>query len=114
MSSLLNSIDFKFVLESLIKVAAVFVLGLLSPVSMNWIERRMLAFIQNRLGPNRVGPFGLFQSIADGIKFLFKEDITPLAANKWLYTMAPVVAVVPAFMAMIMYPLGPEVTLPWI
>jgi len=110
MSSLLNSIDFKFILGSLIKVAVVFVLGLLSPVSMNWIERRMLAFIQNRLGPNRTGPFGLLQSIADGIKFLFKEDITPLEANKWLYTLAPVVSVVPAFMAMIVYPIGPKDT----
>src|SRR5690349_15981099 len=114
MSSLLNSIDFKFILESLIKVAVVFVLGLLSPVSMNWIERRMLAFIQNRLGPNRTGPFGLLQSIADGIKFLFKEDITPLEANKWLYTLAPVVSVVPAFMAMVVYPVGPTVNLPFI
>ncbi|MEP7342964.1 MAG: NADH-quinone oxidoreductase subunit NuoH [Acidobacteriota bacterium] len=110
MSSLLNSIDFKYVLEILIKVAAVFVLGLLSPVSMNWIERRGLAFIQNRLGPNRTGPFGLLQSVADGIKFAFKEDITPLQANKWLYTMAPVVAVVPAFMATIVYPIGPKDT----
>lgn len=114
MSSLLNSIDFRFVLESLIKVAAVFVLGLLSPVSMNWIERRGLAVIQNRLGPNRTGPFGLLQSIADGIKFLFKEDITPLEANKWLYTMAPVVAVVPAFLATIVYPIGPTVNIPYI
>src|SRR5262245_8386123 len=114
MESLLNSIDFRYIIESLIKIVVVFVMGVLSPVSMNYIERRMLAFIQDRLGPNRVGPFGLFQSIADGIKFLFKEDITPLSVNKWLYTLAPVVAVIPAFMAMIMYPLGPEVNLPLI
>ncbi len=114
MSDILNTIDFNFIIESLVKIVVVFVIGLLSPVSMNWIERRLLAVIQNRLGPNRVGPFGLFQSIADGIKFAFKEDIIPLAANKWLYTMAPVVAVVCAFMTTIVYPIGPEVNLPGI
>jgi NADH-quinone oxidoreductase subunit H len=109
----MDSIDYHFILGSLVKIAIVFVIGLLSPLSMNWIERRMLAFIQNRLGPNRVGPFGLFQSIADGVKFLFKEDIVPLAANRWLYTLAPVVAVIPAFMVGIVYPFGPEVNLPY-
>jgi NADH-quinone oxidoreductase subunit H len=92
----------------LLKIVIVFVIGLLSPVAMNWVERRTLAFIQMRLGPNRTGPFGLLQSLADGIKFAFKEDIVPLAANKWLYIFAPVVAVVPAFMATIVYPLGPK------
>jgi NADH-quinone oxidoreductase subunit H len=108
MSSLLETIDIQFIIESLIKIAIVFVMGLLSPVSMNWVERRLLAVMQNRLGPNRVGPFGLLQSVADGIKFLFKEDIIPLSVNKWLYVFAPVVAVIPAFMATIVYPLGPS------
>ena len=106
------SIDFQFIAETLVKILFVFVLGLLSPVSMNYVERRLLALIQNRLGPNRTGPFGLLQSLADGIKFAFKEDITPLSANKWLYTLAPIVAVVPAFMVTIVYPIGPEVNLP--
>jgi len=112
MESILNSIDFKYIIESLIKIVFVFVMGLLSPVSMNWIERRALALMQNRLGPNRVGPFGLFQSIADGVKFLFKEDIIPLSVNKWLYVLAPIVAVIPAFMVTIVWPIGPEVNLP--
>jgi NADH-quinone oxidoreductase subunit H len=113
MSELLNTIDTRFIIESLIKIVIVFVIGLLSPLSMNWIERRLLALIQNRLGPNRVGPYGLFQSIADGIKFLFKEDIVPLAANRWLYTLAPVVAVIPAFMVGIVYPFGEKINLPY-
>ena len=92
----------------ILKISIVFVIALLSPVSMNYIERRMLAFMQMRLGPNRTGPFGVLQSLADGIKFAFKEDIIPMAANKWLYIFAPVVAVVPAFMATIVYPLGPK------
>ena len=107
-NSILGSLDVKFIIGSLIKIALVFVMGLLSPVSMNWVERRLLALMQNRLGPNRTGPFGLLQSIADGIKFLFKEDITPSAANKWLYTLAPVVAVIAAFMSTIVYPIGPS------
>jgi NADH-quinone oxidoreductase subunit H len=114
MSELIHSIDYHFLIEALIKIVIVFVIGLLSPLSMNWIERRLLALIQNRLGPNRVGPYGLFQSIADGIKFLFKEDIVPLAANRWLYTLAPVVAVIPAFMVGIVYPFGETVNLPFI
>ncbi|MBO0719230.1 MAG: NADH-quinone oxidoreductase subunit NuoH [Blastocatellia bacterium] len=115
MEALLQSIDFRYLIETLIKIAIVFVIGLLSPVSMNWIERRALALMQNRLGPNRVGPFGLLQSVADGIKFLFKEDIIPLSVNKWLYILAPVVAVVPAFMVGIVYPFGPaQVNLPFI
>ncbi|HZN11463.1 MAG TPA: NADH-quinone oxidoreductase subunit NuoH [Blastocatellia bacterium] len=109
-----SEIDLRFILETLAKIVVVFVIGLLSPVSMNYVERRTLAFIQNRLGPNRVGPFGLFQSIADGIKFAFKEDIIPLSANKWLYTLAPVLAVIPAFMVTIVYPIGPEVNLPFV
>ena len=91
-----------------LKIAILFVIALLSPVSMNYIERRLLALMQMRLGPNRTGPFGILQSLADGIKFAFKEDIIPMAANKWLYVFAPVVAVVPAFMATIVYPLGPK------
>lgn len=98
----------QFFVGVLIKVAILFVIGILSPVGMNWVERRALALIQMRLGPNRTGPFGLLQSLADGIKFAFKEDIIPIAANKWLYVFAPVVAVVPAFMATIVYPLGPK------
>src|SRR5262245_65620601 len=108
MSELLQSIDFRFIIEALIKIAIVFVIGLLSPVSVNWGERRALALMQHRLCPNRVGPFGLLQSVADGIKFLFKEDIIPLAVNKWLYILAPVVSVIPAFMVGIVYPIGPE------
>jgi NADH-quinone oxidoreductase subunit H len=111
---MLNSIDIPFIIESLIKIAIVFVIGLLSPVSMNWVERRALALMQNRLGPNRVGPFGLLQSIADGVKFLFKEDIIPLSVNKALYILAPILAVIPAFMVTIVYPFGGKVNLPLI
>ncbi|MDA1193518.1 MAG: NADH-quinone oxidoreductase subunit NuoH [Candidatus Poribacteria bacterium] len=64
-----------------------------------WAERRVSAWIQDRKGPNRVGPFGLFQPIADGVKFITKEDIIPARADRRLFILAPIVIVVPAFMA---------------
>lgn len=71
-----------------------------------WGERKISAFIQDRLGPNRIGPFGLFQGIADAIKFLFKEDYTPAGAHKLLFSAAPFAAVFPAIMALAIVPYG--------
>lgn len=71
------------------------------------IERKVLARIQNRYGPNRVGPWGLFQPVADGIKMLIKEDIVPRGADKTLHLLAPVVMVVPALLALSILPYGP-------
>ena len=86
-------------------------LGLFSLMTL--VERRTLAFMQFRLGPNRVGPFGLFQPIADGIKLFFKEDVMPAAANTWAFFAAPAVAVTAAFMAIATVPYGPPFTLPF-
>jgi len=108
MSSLINSIDFPFLLGSLIKVAVFWIFIMLTVAYTVYAERRVLAVIQNRLGPNRVGWQGLLQPFADLLKFIFKEDIIPLAVNKWLYVMAPVIALVPAMMVLIVYPFGPE------
>ena len=77
---------------------------------MNWVERRGSALIQDRLGPNRVGPLGLFQTLADGLKFLFKEDVMPAAADKPLFLMAPVLALLPAFTTLVVLPFGPDLT----
>ena len=76
---------------------------------MVWVERRGSALIQDRLGPNRVGPLGLFQSLADALKFLLKEDITPLEADKFLHRLAPMLALVPAMTTFLVIPLGPEI-----
>jgi NADH-quinone oxidoreductase subunit H len=72
----------------------------------------VLAFMQFRLGPNRTGPFGLFQPIADGIKLFFKEEVMPAAADKWAFLAAPVVAVSTALLAVAVLPYGPPFTLP--
>ena len=108
------SIDLGFLLEVVIKVVIVFHLVLIVVAYTVLAERRVLAFIQNRLGPNRVGPQGVLQPFADLVKFIFKEELIPLAANKWLYLLAPLVALVPALMVMIVYPFGPKVTLPFV
>jgi NADH-quinone oxidoreductase subunit H len=76
---------------------------------MVWVERRGSALIQDRPGPNRLGPFGLIQPLADALKFIFKEDVTPSAADKPLYLMAPVLALIPAFTTIAVIPFGPTI-----
>jgi NADH-quinone oxidoreductase subunit H len=75
-----------------------------------YVERKIAAWVQDRLGPNRVGPFGLLQPLADGLKFLFKEDIIPDRVDKLLYVLAPAVAVITALLAFAVVPFGPTTT----
>ena len=96
-----------------IKVVLVFVLLVLFTLFNIWFERRVVARMQHRLGPNVHGPFGLLQSLADGIKLALKEDIVPKAAHRAVYILAPVIATVPAFIAWAVIPLGPVVTIPF-
>jgi NADH-quinone oxidoreductase subunit H len=82
-------------------------------------ERKILGWIQGRIGPNRVGPWGLFQPFADLLKFIFKEDLVPDKSTKFIYYLAPLIALTCALMPMVVYPFGPEITtvdwsfLPW-
>jgi len=95
----------------LIKVVAIFAFLVLLTLFTIWFERRVVGRMQHRPGPNRVGPFGLLQSLADGLKLAFKEDIRPVLADKWVYFLAPVISAVPAFLAFSVIPLGPEVSI---
>ena len=79
---------------------------------MTWAERRLLAFMQFRLGPNRTGPIGILQPVADGIKLFFKEEVVPAGANKWLFVAAPALAVFTAFLSIAVVPYGGTITLP--
>ena len=78
-----------------------------------WLERRVVARMQHRIGPNVNGPFGLLQSLADGVKLALKEDIIPTAADKVVFLLAPVIATVPAFVAFSVIPFGPVVNVPF-
>jgi NADH-quinone oxidoreductase subunit H len=89
-----------------IKLIVIFLIMVQAVPILVWLERRGSAFIQNRFGPNRVGPLGLLQLLADAVKFLFKEEFVPDRAIKFLYYAAPVVALVPATLAFSAIPLG--------
>ena len=77
------------------------------------LERRLLAFLQHRVGPNRVGPAGFMQPAADGVKLVFKEDLLPAGADKWVFRLAPMIKVIPVLMIAAVIPMGPDLTLPW-
>jgi NADH-quinone oxidoreductase subunit H len=91
------------------KALFVFVFLVVMTLFTIWWERRVVARMQHRIGPNRVGPFGLLQSLADGIKLALKEDIIPKAADRAVFILAPIVATIPAFMAFAVIPFGPRV-----
>ena len=93
-------------LSALISAGAV--MAVLPPVMMylTWLERKVIARMQDRIGPNRVGPFGLFQPVADGIKLFLKEDIVPEGADPVVHFLAPVLTVVPVFLLFLVIPFG--------
>jgi NADH-quinone oxidoreductase subunit H len=95
----------------LIKIVGVFALLVVMTLFAIVFERKVVARMQQRIGPNRVGPRGYLQSLADGLKLAFKEDIMPALADKPVYFLAPVIAAIPAFLAFSVIPIGPTVSL---
>ncbi len=98
-------------LEWTIKIAVILGALLTAVAYAVLLERRIMAFIQLRRGPNRVGPFGLLQPAADGLKLIFKEDIIPSQASKLLYVIAPTFLLIPSLMIFIVIPFGSEIVL---
>ena len=94
-----------------LKVVVVFVFLLLMALFLIWAERRVIGRMQQRPGPNRAGPFGLLQSLMDGLKLPLKEDIVPRGVDKLLFWLAPAIAVIPAFISLAIIPFGPEVSI---
>jgi NADH-quinone oxidoreductase subunit H len=95
----------------LLQAVVVFAYYLLITAVLIWAERRVVARMQSRLGPNRIGPFGALQTLVDGVKMFFKEDLTPGMVNRVIYTVAPVVGVIAGFLSIAVIPIGGEVTL---
>ena len=91
------------------KVVLVFVALLLSVLLYIWMERKVVADLQTRTGPMRAGPRGVFLTLADGLKLFFKEAIRPTNADRWVYLVAPMLAIVPGFLAFAVVPFGPSV-----
>jgi NADH-quinone oxidoreductase subunit H len=103
----MNKALLTYLVWPVVKFLIAFVIVQLIVVAMTWIERRLLGFMQARLGPNRVGPWGLFQGIADPVKLLLKEDILPSSAEKIAYFLGPMLPLVPAFIVFALIPYGP-------
>jgi NADH-quinone oxidoreductase subunit H len=101
-----DGVDFTVVVIVIVKTIAVFALLLVSVLIYIWWMRRVLGLMQNRYGPNRAGPFGILQTLADGVKLFFKEHAGPNTVDRPVYLMAPYLALVPAFLAFSIVPVG--------
>jgi len=96
---------------SLVKALLVFVFLMVNTLLVIWFERRVIGRMQQRPGPNRAGPFGLLQTLADGMKLALKEDVTPKNADKVVFLLAPIIAGAMAFVSFSIIPMGPMVTM---
>ena len=101
-----GDIDATVVLIVALKVVLAFVLLLVAVMLMIWFERKLIADMQNRVGPNIAGPWGVLQTLADGIKLFFKEDLIPERSDPFVFRLAPLLAMVPAFVIFCVVPIG--------
>ena len=103
---MLDDLSLEVVLLVLLKVVVIFVIGLVATMLMVWFERKAIAGMQNRIGPNKAGPWGILQTLADGIKLFFKEDLIPDKSDRFVFKLAPYLSFVPAFLVWSVIPLG--------
>ncbi len=106
-----NGVDWVVLLIVLIKVLVVFGALMVAVMLMIWFERKVISDMQSRIGPNRAGPFGIAQTLADGIKLFFKEDLLPDQADRFVFKLAPYLTIIPAFLSFAIVPIGGEVTI---
>ena len=111
MNSILLLVDWALVLEKVIFIAIIISISLVVAMYATWGERKIAAFIQDRLGPNRAGPLGLFQPLADGLKLFMKEEIIPSSSNKWLFILGPSLAMITAMLTSAVIPWGDKLEL---
>ena len=95
----------------LLQIVIVLNATLVAVTYMVLLERKVIAWAQSRLGPMRVGPYGILQPVADAVKLMIKEDITPVRADRWVFTAAPIISMVPALIVYAVIPFGPRITL---
>ena len=100
-----------FLIYKLILVGAVFTITLLVAAYSTYAERKVAAFLQDRIGPDRAGPFGILQPLADGLKFIMKEEIIPVVSNRFLFILGPCIAMLTALMAGVLIPWGGTITI---
>jgi NADH-quinone oxidoreductase subunit H len=98
-------------IEAAVRVVLIFVFLMVTVLVLIWVERKFVSDLQNRVGPDRAGPWGVLQTLADGVKSFFKESIHPTKAEFWIYIAAPVAALVPALLIFLVIPIGAPITI---
>jgi len=106
-----DGIDLTVVLIVLLKAVVTFVFLLVAVMLMVWFERKVISDMQSRIGPDRAGPWGILQTLADGTKLFFKEDLLPEQADRKIFHLAPYLSAVPAFAAFAVVPIGGTITI---
>jgi NADH-quinone oxidoreductase subunit H len=110
MDTLILGLPVAYYIAMVAKVLVAFVFVLLTVAYATWAERKLIGHMQVRIGPKRVGPYGLLQPIADGLKLFFKEEIIPGEASKFAFLLAPLIALIPAFISFAVIPFGGTIT----
>jgi NADH-quinone oxidoreductase subunit H len=106
MDSIILTVDWLFVLEKFLFIGFIITISLVVAMYTTYAERKVAAVIQDRHGPNRAGPFGLLQPLADGLKLIFKEEIIPTSSNRWLFILGPSLAMITAMLTGAVIPWG--------
>jgi len=107
----IHGVDVGALVIAIVKVVVTFAVLMAAVMLMIWFERKVISDMQNRIGPNRAGPYGILQTLADGIKLFFKEDLMPLEADRVVYKVAPYLALLPALLIFTIVPIGGVVTI---